>query len=69
MMEAGAEILIHRNARDNMVAGKQPGLPQSTFADEAQVFIDGKEVLARHLGRGHRLAARCVPFIGAGALD
>jgi len=48
-----AEIVIHKNARANMVAGKQPGLPQITFADEAQVFIGGKEVSAHHLGRGH----------------
>ena len=48
-----AEILIHKNARANMVAGKQPGLPQVTYADEAQVFIGGKEVNAHHLGRGH----------------
>ncbi len=53
MMIESAQILIHKNARDNMVAGKMPGLPQITYADEAQVFIDGKEVLARHLGRGH----------------
>ena len=53
MLAAGAQILIHKNARENMVAGKQPGLPQVTFADEAQVFLDGKEVQARHLGRGH----------------
>ncbi len=48
-----AQILIHRNARDNMVAGKMPGLPQIAFADEAQVFMDGKEVIAHHYGRGH----------------
>jgi glyoxylase-like metal-dependent hydrolase (beta-lactamase superfamily II) len=53
MLAAGAEILIHKNARANMVTGKQPGLPRITFADETQVFLGGKEVLARHLGRGH----------------
>ena len=53
MMNTPAEILIHKNARANMVAGKQPGLPQITYADDAQVFIGGKEVSAHHLGRGH----------------
>ncbi|HYL35020.1 MAG TPA: MBL fold metallo-hydrolase [Bryobacteraceae bacterium] len=53
MMAAGAQTIIHKNARENMLAGKQPGLPQVTFADEAQVFLGGKEVQARHLGRGH----------------
>jgi cyclase len=48
-----AQIVIHKNARANMLAGKQPGLPQITFADEAQVFIGGKEVSAHHVGRGH----------------
>ena len=53
MLAAGAEILIQRNARANMVTGKQPGLPRITFSDETQVFLGGKEVRARHLGRGH----------------
>ncbi|HLG94946.1 MAG TPA: MBL fold metallo-hydrolase [Bryobacteraceae bacterium] len=48
-----AQVLIHRNARDNMAAGKMPGLPQITYADAAQVFVGGKEVDARHFGRGH----------------
>ncbi len=53
MLALGAQVLIHKNARDNMLAAKQPGLPQITYADEAQVFLDGKEVQAHHLGRGH----------------
>jgi glyoxylase-like metal-dependent hydrolase (beta-lactamase superfamily II) len=53
MLAANAEILIQRNARDNMVKGKQPGLPNITFTDESHVFLGGKEVVARHLGRGH----------------
>ena len=53
MMSAGAQALIHKNARANMLAGKQPGLPQITFADEAQVFVGGKEVDAHYVGRGH----------------
>jgi len=53
MLAANAEIIMHKNARANMVTGKQPGLSQITFADESQVFLGGKEVVARHLGRGH----------------
>ena len=53
MMGGGAQAIIHRNARANMLEGKMPGLPQITFADEAQVFIGGKEVQAHHVGRGH----------------
>jgi cyclase len=59
-----AEILIHRNARANMVTGNQPGLPQITFADDAQVFIGGKEVSARHLGRGHTNGDAAILFPG-----
>jgi cyclase len=53
MKNTPAEILIQKNARANMVAGNQPGLPQITYGDEAQVFIGGREVSAHHLGRGH----------------
>jgi cyclase len=49
----GAEILIQRNARANMVTGKQPGLPRITYSEEASVFLGGKEVRAHHYGRGH----------------
>ncbi len=53
MMAANAEIIAHKNARANMVTQKQPGLPRITFSDETQVFLGGKEVRAKHLGRGH----------------
>ncbi len=53
LMATGAQIVIQKNARANMVTGKQPGLPQITFSDETQVFLGGKEVRARYLGRGH----------------
>jgi glyoxylase-like metal-dependent hydrolase (beta-lactamase superfamily II) len=53
LMAANAEIIIHKQARANMVAGKQPGLPHITFADETQVFLGGKEVAAKYEGRGH----------------
>ena len=53
MLGSGAEILLHKNAREQMVKGKQPGVPRIAFADEAQVVLGGKEVIARHLGRGH----------------
>ena len=53
MLAANAEVLIQNNARANMVEGKQPGLPHITFADETHVFLGGKEVVARYLGRGH----------------
>lgn len=48
-----AEIIIHENARANMVAGKMPGIPRVTYSDQTGVYLGGKEVLAKHFGRGH----------------
>jgi len=48
-----AEIIAHRNARANMAAGKMPGVPRISFTEETEVFLGGKEVRARHFGRGH----------------
>src|SRR5262245_55279443 len=53
LLNANAEILIHKNARANMAKAEMPGIPRITFSDETQVFLGGREVLARHLGRGH----------------
>ena len=52
-MTTPVDIVAHKNARANMVTNKMPGLPGITFSDETQVFLGGKEVRARHLGRGH----------------
>ncbi len=53
MLGLGVEILLHKNARANMVKGKMPGITRIAFADEAHVTLGGKEVIARHVGRGH----------------
>jgi len=53
LLAMNAQILIHKNARANMAETKMPGLPQIAFADQTQVFLGGKEVVARHFGRGH----------------
>lgn len=53
LMMENIEILIHKNARANMVKVSQPGLPRITFADETAVYLGGKEVQAHHYGRGH----------------
>src|SRR3984957_10596786 len=52
-MFASAEIIAHKNARANMVAGAMPGVPRISFSDETEVFLGGKEVRARYFGRGH----------------
>ncbi len=53
LMASSAEVIAHKNARANMVTQKMPGLPRITFSDETQVFLGGKEVRAKYLGRGH----------------
>jgi cyclase len=53
LLAANAQILIHKNARANMAERKMPGLPLITYADELEVFLGDKEVIAHHFGRGH----------------
>ena len=48
-----AEILSHRNARQQIIDKKQAGPPRITFADEAEIWLGGKQVQAKHFGRGH----------------
>jgi len=56
---SSAEIISTANARANIVAGKQSNAPPGvtpariTFTQESGVFLGGKEVRARHYGRGH----------------
>jgi glyoxylase-like metal-dependent hydrolase (beta-lactamase superfamily II) len=45
MIADGVQIIIHKNARANMVKGKQPGVPQMAYADQFQLVLGGKEVL------------------------
>jgi cyclase len=53
MLAMNAEVISHRNARANMALLQQPGLARVTFSDEMDVHLGGKEVRARHFGRGH----------------
>lgn len=54
-----AEIISHKNARANAAdprqafGGVMPRPARIVFTDETSVFIGGKEVRARHFGRGH----------------
>jgi cyclase len=53
LMEMPIEFIIQKNARANMMKASQPGPPRITFSDETAVYLGGKEVHARYLGRGH----------------
>ncbi|MBZ5594165.1 MAG: MBL fold metallo-hydrolase [Acidobacteriia bacterium] len=54
-----AEIISTANARTNIVEQKQSNAPPGmaparvVFTEECSVFLGGKEVRARHFGRGH----------------
>jgi glyoxylase-like metal-dependent hydrolase (beta-lactamase superfamily II) len=64
MLAANAEIIISKQARANMVEGKQPGLPRITFSDESQVFLGGNQVVAKYVGRGHTNGDAVIYFPG-----
>jgi cyclase len=48
-----AELVAHRNVRENMIRGKQPSPPNVVFNDEASVFLGNVEVQLKYVGRGH----------------
>jgi glyoxylase-like metal-dependent hydrolase (beta-lactamase superfamily II) len=64
MLANGAEIIISKQARANMVKGEQPGIPRLAFSDEQQVVLGGKEVIAKYVGRGHTNGDAVVLFPG-----
>jgi len=48
-----AEILMHRNARANMITQNLPGPGRIVYTDQQSVFLGGVEVQMRYMGRGH----------------
>jgi glyoxylase-like metal-dependent hydrolase (beta-lactamase superfamily II) len=57
-----ADIMMHRNARENMVRGNQAGPGRITFASEGSVWVGGVEVRMVHTGRGHTNGDSAVYF-------
>jgi len=59
MFQTGAEIISTVNSHNNIVEHKQSNAPPGvvparvTFTTEEQVFLGGKQVVARYVGRGH----------------
>lgn len=53
LLAQGVEIVLHENARRNIVEKKQPGAPRIAFADRSELWLGGKQVQARHYGRSH----------------
>jgi cyclase len=47
------EILMHRNARINMLKGKLSGPGRIVYTDQQSVFLGNVEVQMHYMGRGH----------------
>src|SRR4029450_6535567 len=50
---ATTEILMHRNARANMIKGNLPGPGRITFTEQESGFRVGVQDVLRYMGRGH----------------
>src|SRR5206468_3600403 len=48
-----AEILMHKNARANMIRAKQAGPGRIVYNDQQSLFLGGVEVQMHYMGRGH----------------
>ena len=68
MQQLGAQIVASENARQNMVDGKQPGLPVMTFEHQAHLYVGGKHIALYHFGRAHTNGDAVVLFPAQRAL-
>ncbi|HIF75427.1 MAG TPA: MBL fold metallo-hydrolase [Porticoccaceae bacterium] len=48
-----AEIIAHKNARENMIRGGQDAPPRIIYTEETAVYLGDVEVQAFYMGRGH----------------
>jgi cyclase len=53
MQKMDVQIMASRQARENMVDGNQPGLPNVVFDHQSEVFLGGKAAKLYHFGRAH----------------
>ena len=53
MQAMNVQAIASEQARENMVDGKQPGLPTVVFDHHAHVYLGGKNVELYHFGRAH----------------
>jgi glyoxylase-like metal-dependent hydrolase (beta-lactamase superfamily II) len=53
MQKMDVQIVASREARQNMVDGNQPGLPNVVFDHQSDVFLGGKVAKLYHFGRAH----------------
>lgn len=53
MLDMNVQLVASEAARQNMVDGNQPGIPNVTFEHEAHIHLGGKNVDLYHFGRAH----------------
>jgi cyclase len=53
MQQMNVQVIASEQARENMVDGKQPGLPTMVFERHAHIYLGGKNVELYHFGRAH----------------
>jgi cyclase len=53
LQQLGVQVISSEQARQNMVDGKQPGLPNVTFERHASLWVGGKNVEMYYFGRAH----------------
>jgi cyclase len=53
MQAMNVQVVASEQARENMVDGKQPGLPTMVFERHAHIYLGGKNVELYHFGRAH----------------
>ena len=53
MQVMNAVVVASEEARENMVDGKQPGLPSIVIQHHAHIYLGGKNVELYHFGRAH----------------
>jgi glyoxylase-like metal-dependent hydrolase (beta-lactamase superfamily II) len=51
--QMNADVVASEEARENMVDGKQSGLPTIVFQHHAHIYLGGKNVELYHFGRAH----------------
>jgi len=53
MQAMDAKVVASQEAREQMVIGNQPGLPDIVIEHHAHIFLGGKNVALYHFGRAH----------------
>jgi cyclase len=53
MQQMDVQVVASEHARENMVDGKQPGLPNVVFDHRAHVYLGGKTAELYYFGRAH----------------